>query len=147
MSTGSVDLSSPNIEEVFLLKSSSPGCARSCTTSYLSNLMRQPPGAQTNAASARVVVTSGADNSVTRRSDSSPVYLHPAFHLPPSTTSDIRKKNSPSMCLFSPAGNSSPQGLPRHNNAKTYPARALLKQSLAPFHGSIASSSSSSNTR
>ncbi|BFZ07428.1 hypothetical protein BsWGS_10467 [Bradybaena similaris] len=145
----SADYSPPHRNEVFLLKSSPPNRAESCASSYLSSLMQQPLSQQISEA------CSGASSRVinsAHRTESS-VYLHPAFQLPPATTSIRKNKNTSSLSSISspPRGSSCLLALPQHCHAKTLhsrisPLKPSQGQTQTPFCGSTINSVIGSNT-
>ncbi|RUS87321.1 hypothetical protein EGW08_004933 [Elysia chlorotica] len=131
--------SPPSGDDVFLHRSSSPGGLRpsisSSSSSYLSSVMRHASqaGLRASAALANAVVPrSGGESGPAQRTESAPVYLHPAFQLPPSPTSNIRKNHSTSTLApraSSPPSPGPPQPLPRHcNNAITAATASPLRQ-------------------
>ena len=133
--------SPPSGDDVFLHQSSSPGGLRpslsssSSSSSYLSSVMRHASqtGLRASAALTNAVVPrSGGDSGSAHRTESAPVYLHPAFQLPPSSTSTIRKNLSTSTLApraSSPLSPGPPQPLPRHcNNAITAAVASPLRQ-------------------
>ncbi|GFN89371.1 hypothetical protein PoB_001587700 [Plakobranchus ocellatus] len=135
--------SPPSGDDVFLLRSSSPGGLRpspSSSSSYLSSVMRHasPAGLRASAALASAAAPRASGGSgPTHRTESAPVYLHPAFQLPPSSsTSSIRKNHSTST--LAPLASSPPSPgpahpLPRHCVNATAPAAALLPRSSPPL--------------
>ncbi|KAI8788364.1 nuclear hormone receptor HR38 [Biomphalaria glabrata] len=132
-----LDASHPSDEEIPQMSTALTDYPRSSPNTYLSNLMRQPPGTYTSSAGSTPTKSESANST-----ESSIVYLHPAFQLPPSatsTTSDIRKNFTSSPCLPP-----SSQAVTEQNNAK--PSALHMKStqghSQSSFHGSNLNSSS-----